>query len=292
MCRIKGKLRLAGSKSTNPVAVGDFVQIDKHLDDQGLITAVEERTNYIIRKSVNLSKQTQVIASNLDQAILVVTLANPVTYPRFIDRFLVTAEAYAIPALIVFNKVDIYDKAALTDLAFYTEVYMEAGYKILHTSATEDIGLDDVKELLEGKTSLLSGHSGVGKSTLINCIEPDLNLRTTQVSQSHGQGQHTTTFAEMHELSFGGWIVDTPGIRGFGLVEMGKEEIGDYFPEIFKLKQGCRFSNCKHVEEPGCAVKQALENNQLAFTRYESYVSFVKGDDETESYRTVRYDNE
>lgn len=292
MCRIKGKLRLAGSKSTNPVAVGDFVQIDKHLDDQGLITAVEERTNYIIRKSVNLSKQTQIIASNLDQAVLVVTLANPVTYPRFIDRFLVTAEAYAIPTLIVFNKVDIYDEGALTDLAFYTEVYREAGYEILHTSATEDIGLDDVKELLRGKTSLLSGHSGVGKSTLINCIEPGLNLRTTQVSQSHGQGQHTTTFAEMHKLSFGGWIVDTPGIRGFGLVEMGKEEIGDYFPEIFKLKQGCRFSNCKHVEEPGCAVKLALENNQLAFTRYESYVSFVKGDDENESYRTVRHDNE
>ncbi len=292
MCRIKGKLRLAGSKSTNPVAVGDYVEIDRHQEEEGLITGVEDRTNYIIRKSVNLSKQTQVIAANLDQAILVVTLAYPVTYPRFIDRFLVTAEAYDIPAVVVFNKVDLYDEQALADLAFFTQVYLDAGYQVLHTSAKENIGLEDFKDLLCDKTSLLSGHSGVGKSTLINMIEPELKLKTNEISETHQQGQHTTTFAEMFELKMGGFIVDTPGIRGFGLVDMSKEELGDYFPEIFRLKQNCRFSNCKHLEEPGCAVKQALESHQIPFTRYESYLSFLKGDDENEPYRGVGYDTE
>lgn len=289
-CRIKGKLRLAGIKSTSPVAVGDYVDVEVQPDGEGLITAIEERHNHIVRRSVNLSKQTQVIAANLDQAILVVTLAYPVTYPRFIDRFLVTAEAYDIPAIVVFNKVDLYDEATLEDLAFYTQVYLDIGYQVLHTSATGNLGLDDFKALLAGKTSLISGHSGVGKSTLINCVEPGLDLRTARISDTHRQGQHTTTFAEMFSLSFGGAIIDTPGIRGFGLVDMSREEIGDYFPEIFRLKEQCRFNNCMHLEEPGCAVKEALDNHKLAFTRYESYLSFVSGD-EDEPYRTADHDS-
>lgn len=291
-CRIKGKLRLAGSKSTNPVAVGDYVDLAIQPDGEGLIKSVEDRKNHIVRRSVNLAKQTQVIASNLDQAVLVVTLAYPVTFPRFIDRFLVTAEAYDIPAVLVFNKVDLYDEETLSDLAFYTRVYLDTGYKVLHTSATQDIGLEDFKEMLRNKTSLISGHSGVGKSTLINCVEPDLDLKTTEVSQTHRQGQHTTTFAEMYDLGFGGSIIDTPGIRGFGLVNMRKEEIGDYFPEILRLKENCRFSNCLHLEEPGCAVKKALENHELAFTRYESYLSFIKGDHDEEPYRSSAHDRE
>lgn len=291
-CRIKGKLRLAGSKSTNPVAVGDFVEVEMQPDGEGLIKSIEERKNHIIRRSVNLAKQTQVIAANLDQAVLVVTLAYPVTFPRFIDRFLITAEAYDIPAILVFNKVDLYDEAAMNDLAYYTQVYLDAGYGVLHTSATEGIGLEDFREILINKTSLISGHSGVGKSTLINCVEPDLDIRTAEVSETHRQGQHTTTFAEMYDLSFGGSIIDTPGIRGFGLVNMSTEEIGDYFPEILRLKENCRFNNCMHLEEPGCAVKEALENHQLAFTRYESYLSFVKGVHDEEPYRSSTHESE
>jgi ribosome biogenesis GTPase len=256
-----------------------------------VITNIEERRNHMIRRSVNLAKQTQVIAANLDQAVLVVTMEYPVTYPRFIDRFLVTAEAYDIPAALVFNKVDLYSDEALANLAFYTEVYLDAGYQVLHTSATENLGLNDFKELLKNKTSLLSGHSGVGKSTLINVVEPGLDLKTARISETHRQGQHTTTFAEMYDLSFGGSIVDTPGIRGFGLVDMRKEEIGDYFPEIFRLKSACRFNNCLHLNEPGCAVKKAVDEHKLAFTRYESYLSFIAGDDEDEPYRTVNYDD-
>ena len=291
-CRIKGKLRLAGSKSTNPVAVGDYVDIEMQPDGDGLITAIADRRNHIIRRSVNLAKQTQVIAANLDQAVLVVTLAYPVTFPRFIDRFLVTAEAYDIPAVLVFNKVDLYDEEAMSDLAYYTRVYLDAGYKVLHTSATEGIGVEDFKAMLSDKTSLISGHSGVGKSTLINCVEPGLDLKTAEISQTHRQGQHTTTFAEMYDLSFGGSIIDTPGIRGFGLVNMSKEEIGDYFPEILRLKEQCRFNNCLHLEEPGCAVKEALENHQLAFTRYESYLSFIRGDHDEEPYRSAAHNND
>ena len=291
-CRIKGKLRLEGSKSTNPVSVGDYVEVEMQPDGEAMIKSVEDRKNHIVRRSVNLAKQTQVIAANLDQAVLVVTLAYPVTFPRFIDRFLVTAEAYDIPAVLVFNKVDLYDEEALGDLAYYTQVYLDAGYKVLQTSATQNIGLKDFKEMLRNKTSLISGHSGVGKSTLINCVEPDLDIRTAEVSETHRQGQHTTTFAEMYDLDFGGSIIDTPGIRGFGLVNMSKEEIGDYFPEILRLKENCRFNNCMHLEEPGCAVKEALENHQLAFTRYESYLSFVKGDHDEESYRSSAHESE
>ena len=289
-CRIVGKLRLRGIKSTNPVAVGDRVDFDLEEGEKtAVIKDIRERRNYIIRKSVNLSKQTQIIAANIDQAILIVTLDFPKTFPRFIDRFLVTAEAYGIPAVVVFNKIDLYNEELLGDLEFYTLVYKEAGYKVLHTSVPENIGLEEFREILKDKTSLLSGHSGVGKSTLINKIEPGLNLKTSAISESHLQGQHTTTFAEMFDLSFGGHIVDTPGIKGFGLVDMGREEIGDYFPEIFALKKDCKFHNCLHLEEPGCAVKQAADEGRLAFTRYESYVNFVQGTDEDESFRKDIY---
>lgn len=291
-CRIVGKLRLRGIKSTNPVAVGDVVDFKmEEGEETGVITEIHDRKNYIIRKSVNLAKQTQVIAANLDQAILIVTLDFPKTYPRFIDRFLVTAEAYDIPAVLVFNKIDLYDDAALDELEFYTYAYEDAGYTVLHTSVPGDLGIDELKETLAGKTSLLSGHSGVGKSTLVNTIEPTLDLKTNSISDTHHQGQHTTTFAEMFELSFGGNIIDTPGIRGFGLVDMEKEELGDYFPEIFRIKDQCKFNNCLHLEEPGCAVKVAVEAGDLAYTRYDSYVNFVNGTDEDETYRKDIYAN-
>lgn len=291
-CRIVGKLRLRGIKSTNPVAVGDRVDFEMEAGEAtGVIKEIRDRKNYIIRKSVNLSKQTQIIASNLDQAVLIVTLDFPKTFPRFIDRFLVTAEAYNIPGVVVFNKIDLYDDTLLDELEFYTYVYEDAGYEVLHTSVPGTLGLDDLKTLLQDKTSLLSGHSGVGKSTLINTIEPGLDLKTSMISQSHQQGQHTTTFAEMFELAFGGFIIDTPGIKGFGLVDMQKEEIGDYFPEIFALKQGCKFNNCLHLEEPGCAIKIAVEAGKLAYTRYESYINFVQGTDEDEHFRKDIYAN-
>ena len=291
-CRIVGKLRLRGIKSTNPVAVGDVVDFKmEEGEETGVITEIHDRKNYIIRKSVNLAKQTQVIAANLDQAILIVTLDFPKTYPRFIDRFLVTAEAYDIPAVLVFNKIDLYDDAALDELEFYTYAYEDAGYTVLHTSVPGDLGIDELKETLAGKTSLLSGHSGVGKSTLVNTIESTLDLKTNSISDTHHQGQHTTTFAEMFELSFDGNIIDTPGIRGFGLVDMEKEELGDYFPEIFRIKDQCKFNNCLHLEEPGCAVKVAVEAGELAYTRYDSYVNFVNGTDEDETYRKDIYAN-
>ena len=291
-CRIVGKLRLRGIKSTNPVAVGDVVDFKmEEGEGTGVITEIHDRKNYIIRKSVNLAKQTQVIAANLDQAVLIVTLDFPKTYPRFIDRFLVTAEAYDIPAVLVFNKIDLYDDAAIDELEFYTYAYDDAGYTVLHTSVPGYLGIEDFKEVLQNKTSLLSGHSGVGKSTLINTIEPTLDLKTNAISDTHHQGQHTTTFAEMFELSFGGNIIDTPGIRGFGLVDMEKEELGDYFPEIFRIKDQCKFNNCLHLEEPGCAVKVAVEAGDLAYTRYDSYVNFVNGTDEDETYRKDIYAN-
>ncbi len=291
-CRIVGKLRLRGIKSTNPVAVGDRVGFEMEDGEKtGVIKEIHDRKNYIIRKSVNLSKQTQIIAANLDQAVLIVTLDFPKTFPRFIDRFLATAEAYNVPGVVVFNKVDLYNEAVMNELEFYTYVYQDAGYKVLHTSVPGKFGLEDLKDVLKDKTSLLSGHSGVGKSTIINTIEPGLDLKTSAISKSHDQGQHTTTFAEMFDLSFGGQIIDTPGIRGFGLVDMEKEEIGDYFPEIFALKGDCKFNNCLHIEEPGCAVKVAVDEGKLAYTRYDSYVNFVLGTDDEENFRKDIYAN-
>lgn len=287
-CRIKGKFRVAGIKSTNPIAVGDVVHfhLEDHQEGQGIISAIQDRKNYIVRKSVNLSKQVHIIASNMDQALLVTTLAQPMTSTGFMDRFLSTAEAYSIPTIIVFNKIDLYDEEEMMELEYREAVYSAIGYKVLKTSAMQGIGLEKLKEELQDKTTLLSGHSGVGKSTLVNAVEPNLDLRTGTVSLSHRKGQHTTTFAEMHPLRMGGDVIDTPGIKGFGMVNMKKEEISHFFPEIFALSEQCRFHNCMHLNEPECAVKSALEENKIAPTRYESYLNQLNDYDEQTHYRT------
>lgn len=290
-CRIKGKFRMKGIKSTNPIAVGDVVDynIENTTDETtGVITNIHERKNYIVRKSVNLSKQTHIIASNIDVVFLLVTINNPPTTTSFIDRFLVTAEAYGIEAVLVFNKIDTYNEETIDEQLYLQYIYSEIGYKCLRVSAQEKKGLEELKALMIGKTSMFSGHSGVGKSTLVNALEPSLNLKTKQISESHSQGQHTTTFAEMFDLSFDAQIIDTPGIRGFGVVDMEKQEIGNYFPEFFALKDKCKFNNCLHKEEPKCAVKEALEKDEIAWSRYKSYTQILEGDDE--QYRADLYD--
>lgn len=292
-CRIKGKFRIQGIKSTNPVAVGDKVHfsVEKKGDETvGIIDQILDRKNYMIRKSVNLSKQTQIIAANIDQAFLLVTINNPPTLTAFIDRFLVTAEAYDIPAILVFNKSDSYDEEAASESEYLQLLYRSIGYQCMEVSALQKKNLETLIEAMKGKTSLISGHSGVGKSTLINAISPELDLKTDSISIKHVQGQHTTTFAEMFDLSFGGRIIDTPGIKGFGVVDMEPETIGHYFPEFFKLQSQCKFHNCLHLEEPHCAVKEALENNRLAWSRYKCYVQLLKGEDE--NYRTNTYEEE
>ncbi len=282
-CRIKGKFRIKGIKSTNPIAVGDRVifDLEKKGDEEiGVISQIKDRKNYIIRKSVNLSKQTHIIAVNLDQVFLLVTLNNPKTYTSFIDRFLVTAEAYEIPVIIVFNKLDVYTDKEQNEIDDLFKLYTAIGYQCIKLSAKTGENVDKVKILMKGKTSMFSGNSGVGKSTLVNTLEKGLKLKTAEISEQHLQGQHTTTFAEMYDLSFGARIIDTPGIRGFGIVDMEKDEIGDYFPEFFKLKPQCKFNNCIHLDEPKCAVKMALEEDSVAFSRYRSYVQMVLGEDE------------
>ncbi|MDP5231897.1 MAG: ribosome small subunit-dependent GTPase A [Cellulophaga sp.] len=289
-CRIKGKFRIQGIKSTNPVAVGDSVTFDiEKIGDEtiGIITKIAKRKNYIIRKSVNLSKQTHIIAANLDQAFLMATLNNPPTSTSFIDRFLVTSEAYHIPVTILFNKVDTYTEEELVEVKYLAALYRKIGYNCIGISAATGKNIDQVKALMLNKTSMFSGHSGVGKSTLVNTIEPKLTLKTKKISVQHLQGQHTTTFAEMFDLDMGARIIDTPGIKGFGIVDMEKEEIGDYFPEFFKLKQNCKFNNCLHLEEPNCAIKNALETDDIAWSRYRSYVQMINGEDE--NYRTDIY---
>ncbi len=288
-CRLKGKFRIKGIKSTNPVTVGDHVKFEFEAGKEtGVINEILARKNYIIRKSVKLSKQTHIIASNIDIAFLIVTFDNPPTHTGFIDRFLATSEAYSIPAVILFNKIDTYTKELKIRKEELESVYKSIGYTCLNVSATEKINIDKVKALMINKTTMFSGHSGVGKSTLINAIEPILNLKTAEISKVHKQGLHTTTFAEMFELSFGGFIIDTPGIKGFGVVDFEPDEITDYFPEFFKLKKACKFNNCLHINEPKCAVKEALENGLVAFSRYKSYLQMIEG--EEENYRTSIYD--
>lgn len=292
-CRIKGKFRMQGIKSTNPIAVGDVVDFDVDNEDEatiGTIHKIHERKNYIVRKSVNLSKQTHIIASNIDVVFLLVTINNPITTTSFIDRFLVTAEAYGIEAVLVFNKIDTYDETILDEQLFLQYTYEQIGYKCLRVSATENKGLDQLKEMMIGKVSMFSGHSGVGKSTLVNALEPTLNLKTKQISDQHQQGLHTTTFAEMFDLSFDARIIDTPGIRGFGIVDMEKQEIGDYFPEFFALKENCKYNNCLHKEEPQCAVKDALGNDEIAWSRYKTYLQLLEGDED--NYRNDIYGEE
>lgn len=284
-CRIKGKMRLDDIKSTNPVAVGDFVMYEpaNGEDEDGAIVELLPRRNYVVRRSTNLSKQTHVLASNVDQALLVVTVNYPVTTPVFIDRFLVSAEAFGVPVVIIFNKVDRYTAENLDDLDRYKDIYTSMGYTVIDVCAKKEIGLDRVKEILKDKISVIAGHSGVGKSTLINRIEPGLNLRTEEISEANNQGKHTTTNAEMHEFSFGGYIIDTPGIRGFGIANIEKEEIAHYFRDIFSASEGCQYNNCTHTHEPGCAVKRAVVEGRVAETRYQSYINILEAS--TAKYR-------
>ena len=292
-CRIKGKFRMKGIKSTNPIAVGDYV--DYELDESsdkvtGTIHNIHERRNYIVRKSVNLSHQMHIIAANIDRVFLLVTVNNPPTTFSFIDRFLVTAEAYGIEAVLVFNKIDTLDENSLDEQLYMQHVYQEIGYKCLRVSATQMKGIEELKQLMIGKVSMFSGHSGVGKSTLVNALEPSLHLKTNEISEQSKQGQHTTTFAEMYDLSFDARIIDTPGIKGFGMVNMEPSEISGYFPEFFKLQNQCKFNNCLHKEEPHCAVKKALENDEIAWSRYQTYLKILEGDDE--HYRTDIYNDD
>ncbi len=290
-CRIKGKFRIKGIKSTNPIAVGDLVIFEaEQIGDEtiGVISKIEDRKNYIIRKSVKLSKQTHIIAANIDQVFLLVTLKNPKTYTIFIDRFLATSEAYDIKTVLLFNKVDMYNENELAEVKYMAALYREIGYTCIGISAKTGKNVDKVKDLMKDHTSMFAGHSGVGKSTLINFIAPELNLKTTEISDQHFQGQHTTTFAEMYDLKFGARIIDTPGIKGFGVVDMDKDEIGDYFPEFFRLKSDCKFNNCLHLDEPKCAVKVALEEDKVSWSRYRSYVQIVTGTEDT--YRMDNYE--
>ena len=284
-CRIKGKFRIQGIKSTNPVVVGDYVSVQKE-SDNWIIVDLKERKNYIVRKSVNLSKQTHIIAANVNQAILVITIESPVTTTGFIDRFLVSAKAYNVDVLLLFNKLDVYSEKAMEEQKELRSIYKKIGYKCFSLSALND-DLKEIKSYMQGKVNVISGHSGVGKSTLINNLQPGLALATKEISKQHQQGQHTTTFSEMHELDFGATIIDTPGIRGFGLVEIEKEELGDYFPEFFALKPKCKFHNCIHLNEPHCAVKDAIAKGEIANSRYKSYLSMLFGEDEY--YRTNKY---
>ncbi len=271
---VKGNFRIKGIKSTSPVVIGDQVEVV-----DGMITAVADRKNYIVRKSINLSKQSHILAANLDQCFLIVTVSHPATSTTFIDRFLATAEAYNIPAVLVFNKTDIYDSSDMEYLDGMVNLYETIGYKCLKVSAATGDGMDKVSDLLNGKVTLVSGHSGVGKSTFINRILPDLNLRTADISDAHDQGMHTTTFSEMYPIDAHGFIIDTPGIKGFGSFDMEKEDIGDYFREIFRYSQDCRFNNCTHTHEPGCAVLEALERHDISQSRYNSYLSMLEEDD-------------
>lgn len=283
-CRIKGKFRIQGIKSTNPLAVGDQVRFRlETLGDEtvGHIEEILPRKNYIVRKSVKLSKQTHIIAANIDLVFLMITLENPRTYTIFIDRFLATAEAYDIPCVLLFNKIDTLDASYMHEVEVMMELYRGIGYTCIGISAATGLNVEHVREMMTDKTSMFAGHSGVGKSTLINRLAPELQIKTSETSEMHRQGQHTTTFAQMYDLEFGARIIDTPGIKGFGLVDMEREEIGDYFPELFALKGSCKFHNCLHLDEPKCAVKEALEEEKIAESRYRSYVQMITEDQDT-----------
>lgn len=285
-CKVKGNFRIKGIKSTNPVAVGDRVIFTFQKDlksptdmPAGWITGIEDRKNYIVRRSPNLSKQSHIIAANIDQAILVVTISWPVTTTTFIDRYLASAEAYRIPVLLVFNKTDLYTEAETLKMNKLISMYSKIGYSCIATSASKKLGIDEFKNELKGKTNVINGHSGVGKSTLINLIEPGLNLKTSKISEMHKTGKHTTAYSAMYKLTFGGYIIDTPGIKGFGMLDMEAWEISHYFPEIFKISKKCQYNNCSHTHEPGCAVKKELEAGEIAQSRFISYLGLLEGED-------------
>jgi ribosome biogenesis GTPase / thiamine phosphate phosphatase len=285
-CKVKGNFRIKGIKSTNPIAVGDHVNfiIDNTVSANkiGWITSVFDRKNYIIRRSTNLSKQSHIIAANIDQAVLVNTISYPVTTTIFIDRYLASAVAYRIPVLLVFNKIDCYSEEEKNKMNSLINIYSEIGYKCIKTSAKSQEGIDLLISEIKDKINVINGHSGVGKSTLINIMQPGLNLKTSEISYMHKTGKHTTAFSEMHELSFGGYIIDTPGIKGFGMLDMEAWEISHYFPEIFEWSKKCKYNNCSHTHEPGCAVKTAVEKGIIAKSRYISYIGLLEGD---EKYR-------
>ena len=272
VCRVKGSFRIKGIKSTSPVTVGDRVEFD----DTGYITELHERKNYIVRKPTNLSKQLHIIAANLDQAILIITIKNPVTSTTFIDRFLATAEAYHIPTILVFNKIDLLNAEDETYLNAFIHLYESIGYQCLKMTAIQGNGITELQNTLAGKISLLSGNSGVGKSTIINQIVPNSSAKIGEISNSHHKGMHTTTFSEMYEISTDTFLIDTPGIKGFGMVDMNEEEIGHFFRDIFEASKNCRFNNCSHRHEPGCAVLQAVNEHRIATSRYESYLSILE----------------
>ncbi len=284
-CKVKGNFRLKGIRTTNPVAVGDRVTLNVNPDGIAYITAVEPRRNYIIRRASNLSKESHIIAANIDRAYLVATLAHPATSTTFIDRFLATAEAYRVPATLIINKIDLLDDDESRELLeAVTYLYKSIGYPVIHTSTKTGEGISGLIDELNNHIVLLSGHSGVGKSSLINCILPGADARTANISDVHDTGMHTTTFSEAYELPEGGWIIDTPGIKGFGTIEMNRDEVSHFFPEIFEEGHNCRYGNCTHTHEPGCAVLEALEENRIAQSRYNSYLS-IMDDTNPDKYR-------
>ncbi len=286
--RIQGKFRNLSIKTTNPISVGDEVDLLLNSNDEVVIKNIYPRKNYIIRKSVNLSKEAHIIASNLDLAVLVVTVINPLTSPGFIDRFTVTAEAYKIPLVIVFNKIEVYDSKALIKLETFEKSYSNAGYDTLRMSVLENIGIQEFERKIKNKTVLISGNSGAGKSTLINKIIPELDLKIGEISSTHNTGKHTTTFAEMFDYDDKTQIIDTPGIKGFGLVDLNKNELSRFFPEMLKVLKNCKFHNCKHIKEPGCVVLEQLNNNNFSVSRYQSYLAMFL-EDEDSSYRKNNY---
>ncbi|HUX55805.1 MAG TPA: ribosome small subunit-dependent GTPase A [Bacteroidales bacterium] len=283
-CSVKGKLRIKALRTTNPIAVGDNVRFE--LDNKtgtGIITAVLDRKNYILRKSSNLSKQSQIIAANIDQVFLMITIILPETPVEFIDRFLITAEAYRVPAKIVINKTDLYGEEEIEKMEYLESMYNMIGYECIRLSLTDKINLETLRLLMKDKISLVSGNSGVGKTTLLNSFYPALKLKTAEISDYHKQGKHITTFTEMHQMPFGGFVIDTPGIRGFGIVDMNRNEIYHFFREIFKVSKECRFNNCLHLDEPGCAVRAAVEKDKIDFLRYRSYLNIM--DEDNRKYR-------
>jgi ribosome biogenesis GTPase len=284
--KLRGRFKIKGIKSTNPIAVGDWVILEwDEKRETASIIKIEERTNYIVRRSVNLSKQSHIIAANIDQALVVVTISHPRTSTGFIDRFLVSCEAYHIPAILVFNKIDIYDKIEKEQLQQFVALYENIGYKCIEVSAKKRTNLEELKQMMSTKLSLISGHSGVGKSALINAMDNTKDIRIGAISDTHNKGKHTTTFAEMHKLSFGAHIIDSPGIKEFGLYDFDKSDLSHYFPDMREYMDDCKFNNCTHVHEPGCAVKQAIADGNIAESRYTNYLNMLAGKEmNTEEY--------